>query len=68
VDVIAPLIARVIESDATGVINVGTERKSVYDLASRRNAVEKTSANSVQCVKMPKDVSMNLDRLKKVQQ
>lgn len=40
IDVIGPLILDIIMSDRTGVVHVGTERKSFYELAKRRKAVE----------------------------
>lgn len=37
VDVIAPMIYEAALSPITGVLNIGTERKTLYDYASRRN-------------------------------
>lgn len=37
IDVIAPLITKEVLSDKKGICHVGTEKKSFYDLASRRN-------------------------------
>lgn len=53
VDIIAPKILNVTLSSFVGVINVGTEPKSVYDYASRRNNVEKDS--------LPHDKNFSLD-------
>lgn len=63
-DVIANDIALVVDSDLTGIINVGTERKSVYELASRRNPkVGKLSKTDLaDFVELPGDISMNIDR------
>ena len=36
VDVIAPMILKQAESDLTGIVHVGTERKSVFELAVKR--------------------------------
>lgn len=41
VDIIAPKILTVAKSTFIGIINIGTEAKSVFDYASRRNNVEK---------------------------
>jgi dTDP-4-dehydrorhamnose reductase len=63
VDVIAKKIATLIKSNMTGIINVGTERKSIYDLAKRRTpAIEPMSVKDVKTVKMPKDISMDLTK------
>lgn len=63
VDVIAKEIAFVIQSGVRGIINVGTERKSIFELAQRRNPqVQPCSIKDVS-VRLPKDTSMNLDRL-----
>jgi dTDP-4-dehydrorhamnose reductase len=43
VDVIAPLIVDKIISNKTGIINVGTERKSEYELGSRRKQIGKAN-------------------------
>ncbi len=50
-----------------GVINVGTERKSIYDLIKQRdkNTVA-GSVNSVYIVSMPRDISMNIDKLNNI--
>lgn len=37
VDIIAPMIYEAAISPITGVLNIGTERKTLYDYASRRN-------------------------------
>lgn len=64
VDVIAKDIAFVIESGITGVINVGTERKSIYDLASRRTpSVGKMSKTEITKVNLPEDISMDISKL-----
>lgn len=63
VDVIAKEIALVIDSDLTGIINVGTERKSILELAKRRTPeVEPMSVEEVTNVKMPRDISMDLTK------
>lgn len=42
IDIIGPLIASQILGDTTGIVHVGTERKSFYELATRRKDVEPT--------------------------
>jgi dTDP-4-dehydrorhamnose reductase len=55
VDVIAPKILKAIKSDVTGILNVGTERKSMYIYASKNNKVDKGN------LLVEKDFSLNLD-------
>lgn len=63
VDVIAPKIVDLIANMETGVYNVGTERKSIYELARRRNTtVEPMSRKDIKNVFLPADVSMNLKK------
>lgn len=61
VDVIAGLIIDLIKSDKSGTFNVGTEKKTMFDLASRTKNVE--AINDLPFENMPKDVSMNVDKL-----
>lgn len=53
VDVIAPMILKAVESNITGVINIGTERKSIYEYANRRNNIKSSKIN------IGKDFSLN---------
>lgn len=63
VDIIAPKILTLICNRARGIYNVGTERKSIYDLAKRRTAeVEPISKKEIKDVYLPSDISMNLDK------
>jgi dTDP-4-dehydrorhamnose reductase len=63
VDVIAPKILDLIGNGESGIYNVGTERKTIYDLARRRNTkVKPMSKNDIKDVYLPSDVSMNLDK------
>jgi dTDP-4-dehydrorhamnose reductase len=64
VDVIAPMILEASKSDLTGVINIGTEKKSIYAYASKRNAVKgkPLTDNS-----SPRDSSLNLSKWKSYQ-
>jgi dTDP-4-dehydrorhamnose reductase len=63
VDVIAGLIIKLINRGATGIFNVGTETKSIYDLAKRTNP-------NVQPIKspihVPKDITMDISRMTNV--
>jgi dTDP-4-dehydrorhamnose reductase len=60
VDEIAPLINKVIQSDIKGTINIGTDRKSVYEWANKRNTVKRGKLDII------KDFSMNLDKLNNI--
>lgn len=63
VDIIAKEIALCLNNfefvnNKTNILHIATERKSIYDLASRRNEVGKLSIEDVP-VKLPKDVSLD---------
>ena len=62
VDVIAPLILEATLSPLTGVLNIGTERKTLYDYAVRRNpnviGVKLEDTNFI----TPQDTSLNLQK------
>lgn len=59
VDVISPLIMEVSKNnDIQGVINVGTERKSTYDYAIKRNPNVKVNS-----LEQQKDFSLNTNKL-----
>ena len=61
VDVIARKISFLVSQKAQGIYNVGTGRKSVYELAKRRNPkVLPISKNTIQDVNMPDDCTMNI--------
>lgn len=63
VDVIAGLIIQLIEKDSKGLFNVGTELKSIYELANR------TNPNVNKIIKLgeaPNNISMNLSKLNSV--
>mgnify|MGYP001177734176 CR=1 FL=1 len=61
VDVISPLIYEAATSKRTGVVHVGTERKSVYELAAKRKAdVGELSVNDIN-FKVPIDTSFNYE-------
>ena len=65
IDIIAPLLAEVIihaEDLSDQILHVVTERKSVYDLARRRNPSIQEGRRSDAAVTLPADVSLNTDR------
>lgn len=59
VDKIVPLIVKLIEKECKGVYNVGTETKSVYDLASKSRKVQP----SKRPIHFPSDTTMDLTKL-----
>jgi len=64
VDIIAQDIIFAINSGISGIINIGTERKSVYELAAQENPnVSPASKHDVRGVKLPDDISMNINKL-----
>lgn len=63
VDVIAPMIVNIIKAGVMGIYNIGTKRKSIYELALQRNPrVKPISKNSIKNVYLPDDVSMNMKK------
>ena len=64
VDKIAIIIKDLIEGDAVGVYNVGTELKTMYDLAKMTKDTV-IPVNKKFHSTMPSDVTINLDKLKK---
>jgi dTDP-4-dehydrorhamnose reductase len=63
VDVISGLIIKLIENDSQGLFNVGTELKSIYELAKQ------TNPNVNKIVKLgeaPNNISMNLLKLNSI--
>ncbi|MEW6422673.1 MAG: sugar nucleotide-binding protein [Deinococcota bacterium] len=65
VDVIAPLIAEVIQQAdriPDDILHVATERKSVYDLARRRKPDVRPGRRAEAKVVLPADVSLNTER------
>lgn len=62
VDIIAPMIYDATISKCIGILNVGTERKTIYSHAVERSIVEK--ASRLDCVNIsPYDTSLNLQKL-----
>lgn len=64
VDIIAPMILKAAKSYLTGIINIGTESKTIYDLANQRNQVDGVplTHNS-----SPRNSSLNLTKWKAFQ-
>ncbi len=64
VDIISDKIIRLIEHEAIGVYNVGTEQKSMFELAKETND-DVIASYSFTHETTPKDISMNIDKLKR---
>jgi len=64
VDIIAPMILQAAQSDLQGVVNIGTEKKTIFDYASKRNTVK---GNPLTDSSSPRDSSLNLDKWKAFQ-
>jgi dTDP-4-dehydrorhamnose reductase len=62
VTVIADLVIKLIKNNSFGVYNVGTEEKSIYDLAIKTRKVDPIKKPDY----IPYDTTMSLDKLKKV--
>jgi nucleoside-diphosphate-sugar epimerase len=58
--IISELVIKLIEGGASGLYNVGTEPKTIYDLALRTKQVTKTISPD----HIPKNVTMDLTKLK----
>ncbi len=58
VDIIAPMILEAIYSDITGILNIGTDKKSLYEFANLRNNIPPTK------LEKSKDFSLNLNKYK----
>lgn len=61
VNVIANLIITMVKNDLSGLYNVGTETKTMYELANRTTKVKKIFAPS----HVPKNQSMNINKMNK---
>ena len=62
VDIIAPQILEAARSSLTGVLNIGSERRSMYEYAKLRNPKVKAIKMADSAHKSPADTSLNLDR------
>jgi dTDP-4-dehydrorhamnose reductase len=58
--VIADLVIKLIEGGASGLYNVGTEKKTIYELAQRTNKNVKKITSPPH---VPKDISMNIFKM-----
>ena len=65
VDVIAPMILEASKSDLTGIINIGTEKKSMLDYARRRNP--DITGKPLTDNSSPKNSSLNISKWKSFQ-
>lgn len=61
VDRIAPLILEAAQSPLVGILNIGTERKTIYSLASERNQVQPVRLSETSH-STPYDTSLNLQK------
>lgn len=61
VNIIASLIIKLIISNNTGIFNVGTELKSMFDLANKTN---KNTEPSLKPEHIPNNLTMNISKLK----
>jgi dTDP-4-dehydrorhamnose reductase len=61
VDIIAPMILEASVSPLTGILNLGTDRKTLYEYASERNDVEGVRIEDTNHF-TPYDTSLNLQR------
>lgn len=67
VDVLAAQMLRALFGGHQGIVHLGTERKTVYELAKRQSPnVEPISIKDVRGVVIPKDTSLKLTELKEV--
>tara|TARA_R100000700_G_C3174715_1_gene149398 strand:- start:421 stop:1158 length:738 start_codon:yes stop_codon:yes gene_type:complete len=64
VSVISDLIVQLIEKDCSGVYNVGTKKKTMYDLAKKTKS--DVSCDVYLHPQIPKNISMNLEKLNEV--
>ena len=60
VDTIAGLIVKCVDKNLSGLYNVGTEVKSMFDLATETNVVVKSFTPP----HVPKNLSMDINKLK----
>jgi hypothetical protein len=64
IDIVSKIYIDLIEGDAKGIYNVGTELKTMYELG-KRTKDDIVPTNEKFHDTMPLDVSMNLNKLKK---
>lgn len=64
VDVISELIVKLVNKDAKGIFNVGTEKKTMLELALRTNKNAKLSNKKINDL-MPEDITMDISKMRK---
>ena len=64
VDVMAPMILRATKSDITGILNIGTKRKNMFEYASKLNANVKKAIRNEFANSMDFDTSFDLSKYK----
>ncbi|MFQ5547400.1 MAG: sugar nucleotide-binding protein [Woeseia sp.] len=64
VDLIAPQVLEAAMSPLTGILNIGSERRSMYDYAKLRNPDVKAVKRGESAHESPADTSLNLGRWK----
>ena len=62
VDIISDLIVKLVNSGVSGLYNVGTETKTMYEMASRTKSVNKTFTPE----HVPKNQSMDISKMKNI--
>ena len=64
VDVITEYIIKLINGNANGIFNVGTDIKTIYELAKETKTIIRPTFKDENPLHIrPKDVSMNIDKL-----
>lgn len=67
VDVIANQLLQVLYGNHIGIVHLGTQRKTVFELAQRQSPeVQPISINDIKNVVLPKDTSLKLTKVEKV--
>jgi len=62
----ARILYCLVDSGATGIYNIGGEKKSVYDFVRSRNTEVGRDSIKNSPVKVPADVSINIEKIKKI--
>ena len=64
VDVIGNIMIKLIDKDVSGVYNLGTDTKTLYDLFRQSNKNIKPTFDAHEST--PSNVTMNLDKMKEI--
>jgi len=64
VDTISKMIIEIINNDAVGIFNVGTDEKTIYDLA--RKSIDVVPINELLHETMPTNTTMKLNKLQRI--